>query len=92
MKRQKLTPEQYKRTNTTMLLILVLSFIIYAGVDVSNMIKAGFGTMGIVRCAVYGVIIIFDAIIVKVLAKKKSAMIIIVKIVWNTVQVVKQHM
>ena len=76
MKRQKLTPEQYKRTNTTMLLILVLSFIIYAGVDVSNMIKDGLGTMGIIRCSVYAIIIIFDAIVVKVLSKKKSAMII----------------
>ena len=76
MKRQKLTPEQYKRTNTTMLLILVLSFIIYAGVDVSNMIKDGFGAMGIIRCSVYAIIIIFDAIVVKVLSKKKSAMII----------------
>ena len=76
MKRQKLTPEQYKRTNTTMLLILVLSFIIYAGVDVSNMIKDGFGAMGIIRCSVYAIIIIFDAIVVKVLSKKKSAMLI----------------
>lgn len=76
MKKQKLTPDQYRRTNTTMLVILVLSFIIYAGVDISNMIKCGFHTMGIVRCAVYALAIIFDAIIVKILAKKKSAMII----------------
>ena len=76
MKRQKLTPEQYKRTNATMLIILVLSFIIYAGVDVSNMIKSGFTTVGIVRCAVYAVAIIFDAIIVKIMSKKKATMII----------------
>ena len=76
MKRQKLTPKQYKRTNTTMLVILMLSFIIYAGVDISNMLKTSFNTMGIVRCAVYVVAIIFDAIIVKVLSEKKSAMII----------------
>ncbi|MBQ8040593.1 MAG: hypothetical protein IJ274_12160 [Lachnospiraceae bacterium] len=76
MKRQKLTPEQYKRTNTTMLVILVLCFIIYAGVDISNMMKIGFHTMGIVRCALYLLAIVFDAIVVKVLAKKKSAMII----------------
>ena len=76
MKRQKLTPEQYKRTNTTMLIILVLSFIIYAGVDVSNMIKSSFTTVGIVRCAVYAVAIIFDAIIVKIMSKKKATMII----------------
>ncbi len=76
MKKQKLTPDQYKRTNTTMLVILVLSFIIYAGVDISNMINGGFHTMGIVRCVVYALAIIFDAIIVKILAKKKSAMII----------------
>lgn len=76
MKRQKLTPEQYRRTNTTMLIILLLSFIIYAGVDISNMMKSSFHTMGIVRCAVYAVAIIFDAIIVKIMSKKKTAMII----------------
>lgn len=76
MKREKLTPKQYKRTNTTMLIILVLSFIIYAGVDISNMMKSSFNTMGIVRCVLYAVAIIFDVIIVKLLAQKKSAMII----------------
>ncbi len=76
MKRQKLTPEQYKRTNTTMLIILILSYVIYVGVDISNMIKGGFAIMGIVRCAVYAFAIILNAIIVGILSKKKAAMIV----------------
>lgn len=76
MKKQKLTPEQYKRTNTTMFIILLLCYLIYVGIDISNMMKTSVTTMAIVRCVVYVVAIIADAIAVKVLAKKKAATLV----------------
>ena len=76
MKRQNLTPEQYKRTNITMFLILALCYVVYAFVDVSNMMKTSVTTIAIVRCAVYLGIILVNGIIVKVLGKKKVAMLV----------------
>lgn len=76
MKKQKLTPEQYKRTNTTLFIIMLLCYLIYVGIDISNMMKTSITTIAIVRCVIYVLAIVIDAIAVKVLAKKKAAMLV----------------
>ncbi len=76
MKRQKLTPEQYARANKTMSLILVLSYVIYAVVEVMKIVKLdSIPMMAFVRLGVYAVMIIATIIVAKVLAKKKAAML-----------------
>lgn len=76
MKRQKLTPEQYVRANKTMSLILVLSYVIYAVVEVMKIVKLdSIPMMAFVRLGVYAVMIIATIIVAKVLAKKKAAML-----------------
>ncbi len=76
MKKQKLTPEQYKRSNKTMLLILTICYLIFGGVELSNIMKAGdVATMAIVRCVVYVVMILVSALFVKLLGEKKAGML-----------------
>ncbi len=76
MKRQKLTPEQYRRTNMTMFLILAISYIIYAFVDISNIMKTSVTTIAIVRCAIYVGCLLISGIVAKICAKKKIAMVV----------------
>lgn len=76
MKRQKLTPEQYVRANKTMSLILVLSYVIYAVVEVMKIVKLdSIPMMSFARLGVYAVMIVATIIVAKVLAKKKAAML-----------------
>ena len=75
MKRQKLTPEQYARTNKTMAIILTVCYIIYTVVEVMKFSKLeSIPTMSIVRCAVYVAMIIATLIVAKVLRTKRAAM------------------
>lgn len=76
MKRQDITPEQYRRTNRTLLLILSVCYLIYAFIDISNVLKGADVTSACIRCAVYVAIIIVNAIVVKLMSRKKLAAII----------------
>ena len=76
MKRKNLTPEQYQRTNHVMMIILTLCYVLYTGVDISNMMKATVTTSGIIRCCFYMVMLIATVLISKFLGEKKLAMII----------------
>ena len=73
---QDLTPEQYRRINWAMYIIMVLCCILCLGIDVSNMSKATFNTAGYIRCGIYVFVIVFLGIMVKLLKEKKIAMII----------------
>lgn len=76
MKRQKLTPEQYLRSNKTMLIILAICYLIFTAVEISNIMKAdSVATMAIVRCVIYIAMILVSAIIVKLLGTKKPGMV-----------------
>lgn len=76
MKSQNLTKRQYRKTNWAMYIIMVLACILCTGIDVSNMSKAEFTTMGIVRCVIYLIFIPILGIMNKFLCEKKIAMII----------------
>lgn len=76
MKKQKLTPEQYKRTNTITFILLLLCYLIYAGIDVSNMMKTSVTTIGIIRCVVYVLAIIISGVITKIFIRKKVPMVV----------------
>ena len=76
MKSQNLTPQQYKRTNGTMFLIMALSCILCAGIDISNMSKGISTGSSYLRCAVYLGFIPILGIIVKIWGEKKIAMIV----------------
>ena len=76
MKSQKLTPQQYRKTNRTMYLIMVLNCILCAGIDISNKSKGTNGDYGYVRCGVYLFFVIFLAVILKLFEDKKRTMII----------------
>ncbi|MBE5883027.1 MAG: hypothetical protein E7291_01165 [Lachnospiraceae bacterium] len=75
MKKKDITPEQYLRTNKTLLLILTISYLIYVGIDISNVIKGGNPVNSYIRCAIYVGIIIVNGIVVKLMARKKIAAI-----------------
>lgn len=76
MKSQKLTERQYRKTNWSMYIMMILSCILCVGIDVSNMSKGGVTTSGIIRCALYIFFIPALGIMVKFLGEKKIAMII----------------
>ncbi len=75
MKSQNLTPQQYRRTNTTMFFIMALSCILCTGIDISNMMKGASAGSTYARCAVYLVFIPLLGILVKLKGDKKIAMI-----------------
>ena len=52
MKSQNLTPRQYRKTNGTMYLIMVLNCILCIGIDVSNMMKGAASGTTYVRCII----------------------------------------
>ena len=57
MKKKTLTPQQQFRANKVLSVILVVCYIVYAGVEVSNMSKHGASTFAIARCIWYGIMI-----------------------------------
>lgn len=77
MKKQVLTPEQYKRANRVLTIILTLIYIISIGIDFSNVQKGvSASSESIVRCAVYVGAIILTIIGATALGKKKAGMIL----------------
>lgn len=75
MKRKVLTPQQYRRTNLVMFIILALCYILYTGVDISNMSKSTVHTTAVLRCAYYLIMIGITGIVVRLKADKKFTMI-----------------
>ena len=76
MKSQNLTPQQYRKTNGTMYLIMVLNCILCAGIDISNMMKGAAAGTTYVRCIIYFLFIPILGAVVKIFGDKKLAMVI----------------
>jgi len=73
---QNLTPNQYLRANKVMFKIMLLSCILSLGIDYSNMSKATFTGVGMMRCVIYLATIIVLGIVMKLWKDKKRAMVI----------------
>lgn len=76
MKSQNLTPEQYRRTNRIMYVILTLSYIAQCGIEMSNVSKGTSLPGGGIRSALYIAIILGIGVVLKFMGDKKVAMII----------------
>ncbi len=76
MKSQNLTPEQYRRTNRIMYIILVLSYIALVGIEISNVSKDTSTSGGGLRAACYIGLILFLGVVVKLKGDQKVAMVI----------------
>lgn len=76
IKRQTLSPEQYRRANLVMCMILAVSYAVYMIVEVMNINKFGL-TLGLfIRCFLYAIMFITSIIIYKKMAHHKKCMII----------------
>ena len=76
MKSQKLTPDQYCRTNRLMYIILALNYIAFIGIELSNVAKGESAPGGGIRSAFYGIIILLLAVVIKLKGSQKMAMVI----------------
>ena len=76
MKSQKLSSDQYRRTNRIMYIILALSYIAFIGIEFSNVTKGTSAPGGGVRSAIYGILILVLGVIVKLKGSQKLAMVI----------------
>lgn len=77
MKRQVLTQQQYKRANKVMFLILMVCYIFFVAIEVSNISKGEQSVMAYVRLGIYAAAILFTGIIVKALGDKNVGTIAI---------------
>ena len=75
IKRKDLTSQQYKRANVTMLTILIISYLVFIATEVINIGKNGLNAEVYIRCALYGVALISNIIIYKLLSVKKRCMV-----------------
>ena len=77
MKKQALTPQQYKRANRVMMIILTMIYVISIGIDYTNASRAGsVGGTSLIRCAIYAGAIVISIISATLLGKKKAGMVI----------------
>lgn len=76
IKRQSLNPDQYRRANRTMCLILAICYLVYIIVEVINIGKFGMSNGLIIRCVFYGIMLLTSVIAYRVLATRKSCMIV----------------
>lgn len=76
MKKQSLNPDQYRRANRTMCLILAICYLVYIIVEVINIGKFGMSNGLIMRCVFYGIMLLVSVIAYKVLATRKSCMLV----------------
>ncbi len=75
LKKKEITAEQYRRTNKTLMVILTFSYLIYVGIDISNVMKGALAVNAYIRCAVYVGVIIVNGIILKLFSERKMAAI-----------------
>lgn len=66
MKKKKLTPEQLRRTNAVMAMILGLCYVVYLIIEGSNMSNHGVTTFAVCRCAFYVFLIAADTVMLRV--------------------------
>ena len=75
VKKKALTPDQYKRANKAMFIILTVCYILYMLVETKNFSVEGAKTFALVRCALYVIIVIAMVIARKLMGDKKICMI-----------------
>ena len=76
IKRKELTPEQYRRANKVMCVILVICYIVFIGVEYSNIVKTGEEVGRVTyRIIVYGISALLSILLCKLLSTKKACMI-----------------
>lgn len=72
---QQLTPNQYRRTNNRMYIIMMLCYLFFIGVEYSNMTK-GANSNAVVRIGIYVIVMLAITVVRKFLNDKKAAMVI----------------
>ena len=76
MKSQNLTPEQYRRTNRIMYIILVMNYIAFIGIESSNLMKNASAPGGVFRSVVYAALILALGVCLKLKGNKKITMVL----------------
>ena len=76
MKSQNLTPDQYRRTNRIMYIILIMSYTAFIGIECSNITKNTSAAGGELRSVLYAALIIVLGVVVKLKGNQKIAMVI----------------
>lgn len=72
MKKKALTPEQLRRTNRVMAMILGLCYAVYVMIEISNMATHGLTAMGIFRCGLDVFLMLADLALLRVIAKTRK--------------------
>lgn len=65
-------PQQYRRANRVMFLVLEMCYVLYAIVEIRSMVANGFNTMSLVRCIWYAVVTVLTGAVVWRFAEKKA--------------------
>lgn len=74
MKKQNLTPEQYQRTNKTLFFVLMVCYVIFLAVEITNWSNGVSNAVSaLARSGLYVAVIVMDGIVVKMFGKKKCA-------------------
>lgn len=74
MKSRTLMPQQYRRANRVMFLVLAMCYVLYAIIEVNAMSQNGMGIMPIIRCIWYGIVILAIGIATWKFAEKKATL------------------
>ena len=77
IKRQHLSQDQYIRSNRIMSMILIVSYLVYVIVEISNMGSTGINSGLIGRCAVYAAMLVVAFLAYLTLRTKKICMIVL---------------
>ena len=75
IKRKELTPDQYHRANKVMCVIMVICYVVFIGVEYSNIGRTGDSDSAMHRMITYGVFALLSIIVCKIWTKKKRCMI-----------------
>lgn len=75
MKKKVLTPEQMRRANRVMAMILALCYAVYILVEMNTMSKNGMSTFGILRCVYYVLLMLIDLVMLQKKADTKLMML-----------------
>lgn len=74
MKIKKLTPEQLRRTNGVMALILALCYAVYIVIEANNMSANGMKAFGVFRCVLYVFLMLADLVMLRVKGSSRLMM------------------
>lgn len=74
MKKKTLTPEQLRRTNRVMAMILALCYVVYIIIEANSMSKEGITAMPVFRCAFYVFLMLADLFMLKIKSNTRLMM------------------